>query len=301
LQAQLVDQDHAHFTWLLCKLSASINQLEEVPGGNQKNSSQPIFSGPYYVPIITKIRKPALKTTLVLGATGNTGRPLVEQLLNKNHKVRVIVRSTHKLSTEILENPNATIIEANVLDLTDVELAAHVKGCDAIVSCLGHNLDFKGMFGKPRKLCTDAIRRLCVAIETNNSSKPTKVILMNTVGVQNPKLDEKRGWAEKLLLTVLRYTIPPHRDNETAAEYLHQAVGIKNKHIEWCAVRPDSLINAVVSQYEINESPSTGIFTGRPSTRSNVAHFMVELIEKPNLWNMWKFRMPVIMNSKESV
>ena len=250
---------------------------------------------------IIKIRKPPLTTTLVVGATGNTGRPLVEQLLDKKHKVRIIVRSTYKLPTEILESPNATIIEASVLDLSDMELAAHVKGCDAVVSCLGHNLDFKGVFGNPRKLCTDAIRRLCVAIEANNAGKPTKVILMNTVGVQNPNLEEKRSWAERLLLTVLRYTIPPHRDNETAAEHMHQVIGTKNKHIEWCAVRPDSLINAVVSQYEINESPSTGIFTGRPSTRSNVAHFMVELIEKPKLWSTWKFRMPVIMNSKESV
>ena len=238
---------------------------------------------------------------LVLGATGNTGRPLVEQLLDKKHKVRIIVRSSNKLSAKISENPNATVIETNVLDLSDEEIAAHVKGCDAVVSCLGHNLDFNGMFGNPRKLCTDAVRRLCVAIENNNSSKSTKFILMNTVGVQNPKLNEERRWFEQLLLTVLRYTIPPHRDNETAAEHLHQVVGIKNKYIEWCAVRPDTLINADVSPYEIDASPSTGIFTGRPTTRSNVAHFMVELIEKSKLWSKWKLQMPVIMNSKESV
>ena len=193
-----------------------------------------------------------MTTTLVLGATGKTGLPLVEQLLRKKHKVRVVVRSTHKLSAEILENPNATVIEAGVLDLSDEEMAAHVKGCDAVVSCLGHNLDFNGMFGNPRMLCTDATRRLCVAMEKNNSSKSTKFILMNSVGIQNHKLNEKRRWFEKLLLTVLRYTIPPHRDNETAAEHLHQVVGTKNKHVEWCAVRPDSLINAGVSPYEIN-------------------------------------------------
>ena len=241
-----------------------------------------------------------MTTTLVVGATGNTGRPLVELLLGNKHKVRVVVRSSDKLSAEILENPNATIIEASLLDLNDEELAAQVKGCDAIVSCLGHNLDFKGMFGNPRKLCTDATRRLCAAIETNNSSKSTKFILMNTVAVQNPDLQEKRRWFERLLITVLRYTIPPHRDNETAAEYLHQVVGTKNQHIEWCAVRPDSLINAEVSPYEINQSPITGVFSGRPTARSNVAHFMVELIEKPTLWSKWKFAMPVIMNAKET-
>ena len=230
-----------------------------------------------------------------------TGRPLVEQLLGKNHKVRVIVRSSHKLSAEVLENPNTTVIEASVLDLTDEEMAEHVKDCDAVVSCLGHVMDFNGMFREPKKLCTDATRRLCGAIEKNRPPKPIKFILMNTVGVQNPDLEENRTWFERLLLTLLRHTLPPHRDNETAAEHLHQNVRKENKHTEWCSVRPDSLIDAEVSPYDIKESPSTGILTGRPTTRSNVAHFMTELIENAELWSTWKFRMPVIMNSNESV
>ncbi len=98
-------------------------------------------------------------------------------------------------------------------------------------------------------------------------------------------------------LTLLRHTIPPHRDNETAAEYLYRNVGNENKYIEWCSVRPDSLIDAQISPYKIIESPTTGIFSGRPTTRSNVAHFMTELIENTELWNTWKFKMPVIMNS----
>ncbi len=120
---------------------------------------------------------------------------------------------------------------------------------------------------------------------------------MNTVGVQNPDLEEKRTWVERGLLTLLHHTLPPHRDNETAAEYLHKIVGKENKSIEWCCVRPDSLINAEVSPYDISESPTTGILSGRPTARSNVAHFMADLIENEELWNTWKFRMPVIMNS----
>ena len=221
---------------------------------------------------------------LVVGATGMTGRPLVEQLLGKNHKVRIIVRSSHKLPADILENPNTTAIEASVLDSTDEEMTEHV-------------MDFKGIFGEPKKLCTDATRSLCKALEKDSLPKPTKFILMNTVGVQNPDLEEKRTWFERGLLTLLRHTLPPHRDNETAAEYLHNTVGKENKSIEWCCVRPDSLINAEVSPYDITESPTTGILNGRPTTRSNVAHFMTELIENAELWSTWKFRMPVIMNS----
>ena len=226
-----------------------------------------------------------------------TGRRLVEQLLGKNYKVRIIVRSSHKLPADIVENPNTTTIEASVLDLTDEEVTEHVKDCDAVVSCLGHVMDFKGIFGEPKKLCTDATRNLCNSLEKHSLPKPTKFILMNTVGVQNPDLEEKRTWFEQGLLTLLRHTLPPHRDNETAAEYLHKTVGKENKSIEWCCVRPDSLINAEVSPYDITESPTTGIINGRPTARSNVAHFMTDLIENEELWNTWKFRMPVIMNS----
>ena len=74
-------------------------------------------------------------------------------------------------------------------------------------------------------------------------------------------------------------------------------MGKDNKHIEWCIVRPDTLINADVSPYDIKESPSTGILNCRPISGSNVAHFMTELIEKTEIWSTWKFRMPVIMNS----
>lgn len=240
-----------------------------------------------------------LTTTLVVGATGMTGRSLVDQLLDNNHKVRVVVRSSQKLSAEVLNNPNATVIEASILDLTDEDMANHVRNCDAVVSCLGHVMDFKGMFGEPKKLCTDATRRLCDAIEKNNAPEPAKFILMNTVGVKNPELGEKRAWFERGLLFLLRHLLPPHRDNETAAEYLHRSVGKGNKHVEWCSVRPDSLINAEVSPYDIQESPTTGIFTGRPTTRSNVAKFMTELVDNAELWSTWKFRMPVIMNSED--
>jgi nucleoside-diphosphate-sugar epimerase len=237
---------------------------------------------------------------LVVGATGMTGRSVVEQLLSNNHQVRVIVRSTQSLSAEVLNNPNSTVIETSILDLTAEELAKHVSNCNAVISCLGHTMDFKGMFGEPKRLCTDATRRLCNAIEANDAPEATKFILMNTVGVQNPELGETRTWYDRGLLFLLRHCLPPHRDNETAAEYLDLSVGKHNKHIEWCSVRPDALINAEISPYEIVASPTTGIFTGRPTSRSNVARFMTELVENTALWNIWKLRMPVIMNCAES-
>jgi nucleoside-diphosphate-sugar epimerase len=239
-----------------------------------------------------------LATVLVVGATGMTGRSVVEQLLANGHTTRIIARSPNKLSAELLSNPDLAVFEASILDVSAEDLSRYVEECDAVISCLGHVLNFKGIYGEPRKLCTDAVRLLCNAIQSHTDAKSTKFILMNTVGVSNPELEEPRLWYDQMVLLLLRYLLPPHRDNETAAEYLMNSIGRNRRQIEWCSVRPDSLIDAELSSYVIQDSPSTGIFSGRPTTRSNVARFMMELVEDDALWETWKYRMPVIMNSK---
>ena len=119
-------------------------------------------------------------TTLVVGASGATGRRLVAQLLDRGQRVRIIVRSPQALPESVKHNANLSVIEASVLDLSASEMAQHASGCTAIASCLGHNLTFKGMFGSPRRLVSEATRRLCDAAKTNKSEKPVKFVLMNT-------------------------------------------------------------------------------------------------------------------------
>ncbi|WP_203532645.1 NAD(P)-dependent oxidoreductase [Draconibacterium halophilum] len=144
---------------------------------------------------------------LVVGASGATGRLLVKDLLNRGEKVTAIVRSTEKL-TELLNNKNLTVVTASVLELSDEELTKHVQGCDAVASCLGHNLSFKGMFGQPRRLVTDATRRLCKAIAANQPEKPVKYVLMNTTGNRNRDLHEPISLAHKIVLALLRLLLP---------------------------------------------------------------------------------------------
>ena len=178
-------------------------------------------------------------------------------------------------------------------------MRGHVRGCGAVVSCLGHVMDLKGVYGAPKLLCTDAVRHLCRAIEGNMPTDPVRFILMNTVGVANPDFDARRTLFDRVVLALLRRGLPPHRDNEYALQYLRQKIGMTNQYIEWCALRPDSLTNLDVSQYEILPSPVTGIFSGRPTARANVAHFMAALVSGTALWQQWKFRTPVIMDAIE--
>ncbi|MBD3384634.1 NAD(P)H-binding protein [candidate division KSB1 bacterium] len=237
-------------------------------------------------------------TTLIVGASGATGRLLVEQLLDRQQQVKVIVRSPVKLSTTVKKHPNLVIIHANVLDLGDTEMRDYVKGCDAVASCLGHNLTFQGVFGKPRRLVTDATRRLCSAIRANQPASPVKYVLMNTTGNRNRNIHESVSFGEKIAMGLLRLLIPPQGDNEKAADYLRLQNGRNDETIEWVAVRPDTLINEdEVTDYSLHPSPTrSALFNPGQTSRINVAHFMADLISDDDIWTKWKGQMPVIYN-----
>ena len=238
---------------------------------------------------------------LIVGATGATGRLLTKELLDRGETVKVIVRSPEGLPAAVRGHENLTVIQASVLDLSDAELAGHVKGCDAVASCLGHNLNLKGLFGPPRRLVTDAARRLCAAVRANAPERPVKYVLMNTTGNWNRDLDEPMTFGERIVTGLLRLVLPPQADNEQAADFLRIGVGQNDAMIEWVAVRPDSLIDEdEVTPYEVYPSPiRSGIFDPGQTSRINVGHFMAELITEDAVWQQWKGQMPVIYNKAD--
>lgn len=240
-------------------------------------------------------------TTLVVGASGATGKHLVAQLLNFKQKVKVIVRSPEKLPESWKTNDQLSIIQASVSDITIDEMAEYIQGCDAVASCLGHNVNFKGLYGKPRKLVTDAVSLLCNAIKKNAPEMPVKFVLMNTTGNRNRDLNEPISIGQRFVIALLRLLLPPHVDNEKAADYLRTKVGQKNNFIEWVAVRPDALVNEdKVTEYEVYPSPTrSAIFDAGTVSRINVGHFMAELITENDLWNRWKGQMPVIYKTAQ--
>jgi hypothetical protein len=231
---------------------------------------------------------------LVVGASGATGRLVVKQLLSQGVAVTAIVRSLDSLP----DNADLLKIEASVHNLTGTEMGSHLKDCNAVVSCLGHNLTFKGMFGKPRWLVTDTVQCICNAISTNNIGSAVKVILMNTTGNSNRDIPEVPPLSQRIVVSILRVLLSPHADNEKAADFLRTKIGQNNNAIEWLAVRPDALTDEEeVTEYDVHASPiRNAIFDSGATSRINVANFMTELILTESLWSKWKGGMPVIYN-----
>ena len=149
----------------------------------------------------------------------------------------------------------------------------------------------------PRRLVTDSIYRLCQALQSNNPTEPIKLLLMSSVGCRNYNLEEKISFAQSCVIALLRVLMPripimrkrqiilPHRDWQS------------HSHIEWAAIRPDSLTkDYMLSLYAVNASPNPSIFNPGKTSRINVAHFMVKLIIDSAVWSYWKGQMSVINN-----
>lgn len=240
--------------------------------------------------------QPEEKTILVVGASGATGKLLVEQLLTGGSRVRVVVRSKDRLPEALRNHPRLSIIEASLLDLDDTELKQLTEGCGAAASCLGHGMSLKGLFGPPYRLVTEATRRLTEALKATAREKPARFVLMNTAGNRNRNLVEEISPAHSAVVGMIRLLIPPHADNEQAADFLRLDIGQNDTALEWCVVRPDTLTNDTESTaYQAFASPiRSAIFDPGQTSRLNVARFMADLITDDNAWSRWRGQMPVI-------
>src|SRR5437588_2338714 len=85
---------------------------------------------------------------LVIGATGGTGREIVQQALGQGHEVTAFVRDPAKLQ---IEHANLRIVKGDVLDYTSVESA--MRGQEAVLSALGHK-----RFFYPNKIQSEGMR-----------------------------------------------------------------------------------------------------------------------------------------------
>ncbi len=179
---------------------------------------------------------------LLLGGTGRTGGRVLQQLLARGVRVRALVRSSARLPAGVADDPNLTVVEADLLSLSDEQVKEQVDGCDVVISCLGHTISAQGVFGQPRDLVTRSVERVCRAAEDLQPAQPVRLILMSSVSVNRAGgLDTRRGPLKKAALWTLRGLVPPARDNQGAADFLHDVIEPADPHVQWVVVRPDTL------------------------------------------------------------
>jgi len=241
------------------------------------------------------------ETVLLLGGTGRTGGRVLQQLLGRGISVRAVVRSAERLPADVADDPRLTVVVADLLSLSDAQVKEQVDGCDTVISCLGHTASAQGMFGSPRDLVCRSVERVCRAARDLRPARRVKLVLMSSVSVHRPGgLDTRRGRFETACVWLLCGLVPPARDNQSAADFLGEVVGTTDPYLQWVAVRPDSLKDGDVTEYTLHEGLVDSLFRPGQTNMANVAHFMCELATDSRAWELWRGKLPVIVNAAQA-
>jgi putative NADH-flavin reductase len=163
--------------------------------------------------------------TAIFGATGRTGKHLIEQALSQGHSVTAFARTPSKLS---VSHPQLHIIQGDVLKPESVEIA--VKGQDVVVSVLGLK------HGGPSTTLVDGTENIIRAMKKHGVER---VLCVLTAGFLDEQVDSLIG---KLLLWFYRLNAKAYL---TPARLQYQS--LQQSGLKWTAIRA-VLLNEGVSK-----------------------------------------------------
>ena len=198
---------------------------------------------------------------LILGATGRTGRELVDQGLARGHAVTAFVRSPQKMDRR---HDQLVVVEGDPRD--DVQLRAALRGHDAVLSALG-GPDKPRLLGAspngsgPTTICGDS------AHSTVRAMQETGVQRLIVVSVAFLFSDFLPGPIVGNLF--FRNVVRDAREMESA---------VSKSGLEWTIVRPPQLTTgARTERYRVENGhlPRWGFSI----SRADLAHFILEEVE----------------------
>jgi putative NADH-flavin reductase len=191
-----------------------------------------------------------MKLTL-FGATGGTGRALVEQALGAGHDVTAFARTPSKIT---IEHPRLTLAQGDIHDSTAVENA--VISADAVLSALG------AVRGGPNDILTVGTQNIIAAMQKHNVRR---LVFLTGAGVKQPQDPPSIG--SVVMIPLMKLLSPKVlADAECAVD------AIQKSNLDWTIVRAPRL----------GDNPPKGSYrTGylRPAfeqvSRADVAAFML--------------------------
>jgi putative NADH-flavin reductase len=191
----------------------------------------------------------------VFGATGGTGRQIVEQALAAGHHVTALVRDSAKLD---IGHPNLTKVVGNVLEPTAVQET--VMGSDAVAVSLGNSAN------NPDGIVTKGTKGIITAMQGMGIQR---LVIVSSLGVGDSK--EKVPFFFKMLMsTVLKKAMQDKESQEAA---------VRASGLAWVIVRPGGLTDGPITgkaQIATDNSLSVG-----QVSRADVAALVLDELTSP--------------------
>jgi len=190
---------------------------------------------------------------LVIGATGETGRRVVLEGLQKEHNVTAFVRNPSRIR---INDANLMVAQGDVLDYASIEAA--VKGQDAVISALGSRSLMKD------NVVSIGTKNVITAMERQGVKR---FICMTSLGV---------GDSKGQLGPLYNFIIIPLLLKSAFEEKEVQEQYIKQSNLDWTIVRPTTLVDIVhFSHCRVWVGPPEVLLRGW-ITRDDVAQLMLK-------------------------
>ena len=190
----------------------------------------------------------------LLGATGRTGRPLLEQAIAAGHTVTALVRTPSALPPR----PGLTVVEGDALDAAAV--ARVVDGADAVLLTLGPTK------GAPPDTMRRAARNVIDAMAQHGVRR---VVTETGAGVPDPK--DPGGVGPSLMRGVMKLVA-----GSLLADSQAHVDAFRQSGLDWTAVRAPRL-----TEGEQTSRARVGYFSmgpGHSVSRADVAEVMLRLV-----------------------
>jgi len=193
----------------------------------------------------------------VFGSTGGTGISLLQQAVQRGHRVVAFARDTQKISSA---SPHLEVYQGDVLDAEAVSLA--VNGADAVISVLGVRLG-----QTPGTVRSQGTRHIVNAL---HAAGVKRFISVSSVGA---------GDSRDRLSLAARFLLPRIIGSQRLSEAERQEDIIRAADLEWTVLRPARLVDgAGTGRYRIGTALHTGM--GSRVTRSDLASALLDELER---------------------
>lgn len=201
---------------------------------------------------------------LILGATGRTGRLIVEEALKQGYDLNVLVRDKNKMP---FNSKSIEIYEGTPTRRTD--LAAAMHGCDLIISALGIVRASDAPWSKlitPKNFISESIKNVIAEADQQNVKR---LITISAWGV---------GETKKQIPFWLRWLIDYTNMGPVYEEHEKEEKLLANSNLNWTAVRPVALSDSKkikTLKVSFNNLPKPSLQISRQS----VAKFIVDVVK----------------------
>jgi putative NADH-flavin reductase len=194
---------------------------------------------------------------LILGATGATGRHLLEQAIAKGHGVTALVRDP---ATMTFRHERLTVVKGRATVAAEVDPV--VAGQDAVISVLGPR-------DKGDPVCPDTAQALVPAM-TKHGVKRLVWLSAGGVGDSEASIVAKSFVFGRIILPL--FLRKPYANHARAEEILRASA------LEWTVVRPLQLVDEPSGKPVTATFPG-GAIMGLKIARKDVAMFILREVE----------------------